>query len=190
MSRRERARREIGSDLFRQLQQSHEVGDRAAVFSNGRGDLFLRQREIVGEPLIRQRFIDRIEAFSLKVLDERELEKLFVAVGNFPDNDWDTSQPRSLRRAPSPLASNDSIGGARAANQDRLNDAVGFYRRGQLLQPGVVHVQARLLRVWRQQIDVDVHRSSLRGFRDVGISALSPLPRAGRRSSIRFSYAA
>ena len=39
---------------------------------------FLRQRELIEQPLIGQRFVDRVEVLALDVLDQRELEQLLV----------------------------------------------------------------------------------------------------------------
>ena len=93
MPGRERAGRQIGANLLGQFQQPHEVGDRTAVLADSRGDLLLRQRELVGEPLIRQRLVDRIESFALKVLDQRELEQLLVTVGDIADDDRNACRP-------------------------------------------------------------------------------------------------
>ena len=67
------------------------------------------RRELVGQPLIRERFVDRIEIFALKVLDESELQQLFVAVSDIADDDRNPLQARSLRRTPATLTGNDSI---------------------------------------------------------------------------------
>ena len=52
----------------------------------------------------------------------------------------------------------------------------------ELVEPRVVHLDARLLLVGREQIDVDFNGALARGSGASGISALNPLPRAGRRS--------
>ena len=130
MPGRERARRQVGANLLRQLQEPHEVGDRAAILAHRGCNLLLCQRELVDETLIRQGLIDWIETFALKVLDKGQLEQLLVTVRHISDDDRDALKPRSLRCAPAALTRNDSVCGPRASYEDRLNDAVGFDRRG------------------------------------------------------------
>ena len=76
VAHRQRARREVRAHFVGQLQQPQEVGDRAAVLADGRGDLVLRQPELVRQPLIGQRLVDRVQVLALDVLDERQLEQL------------------------------------------------------------------------------------------------------------------
>ena len=64
-------------------------------------------------------------------------------------------QPRALRRAPAPLAGDDPIPVVRLADDDRLNDAVALDGARELVEARVVGPLARLVFVWREQIDVD-----------------------------------
>ena len=66
--------------------------------------------ELVGQPLIRQRFVDRIEILALDVLDQRELEQLLVgAFGDVAHDDRHLVQAGALRGAPAALAGDDAI---------------------------------------------------------------------------------
>ncbi len=88
----------------------------AAVLADRCRDLLLRQAELVGQPPVRQCFIDGVQVFALNVLDERQLEQLLVgAVGNVADDDRHLVQSGALSRAPSALAGNDAIRRSRFA---------------------------------------------------------------------------
>ena len=74
MPHRQRTCRKIAADFFRQSQQAQVVGDRGTILSDRRRNLLLRQTELIDEALIGERFVDRIEVFTLQILDERQFE--------------------------------------------------------------------------------------------------------------------
>ena len=116
VAHRQRAGRQVGAHFFGQLQQAQEVRDRAAVLSDRRGNLLLRQPELVGEALIRERLVDRVQVLALDVLDERELEQLLLgALRHVAHDDRHLQQAGALRGAPAPLAGDDAIGRSRCA---------------------------------------------------------------------------
>ena len=78
MAHRQRTRRKVGTYFLGQFEQADEVRDGAAVLADRRGDLFLREGELIGQPLISDRFVQRIEVLALDVLDQRELEQLLI----------------------------------------------------------------------------------------------------------------
>src|SRR6266496_615186 len=69
---------------------------------------------------------------SLDVLDERHLEnRAFVSGRDVADRDRHAEKSGELRGAPPAFAGDDVEPVAGAANDDRLNDAVGFDRVGE-----------------------------------------------------------
>ena len=75
VAHRQRARREVGAHFLGQPQQPDVIGDRRSILADGVGDLLLREVEIVHEPAIGVRFLDRIQVFALDVLDERDRQQ-------------------------------------------------------------------------------------------------------------------
>ena len=149
------------ADLLGQPQQPHVVGDRRPILADRFGDLFLGQAELVAEAAIGVRFFDRIQILALDVLDERRGQQLVV--GNVADDDRHLEEAGALRRAPAALAGDDLVAVLRLAHDDRLDHAVRPDRAGQLVDPPVVHVRARLELVRPQQVDVDFERSFVDG---------------------------
>ena len=92
------------------------------------------------------------------------------------------SRPATLRGAPAAFAGDDLKAIADLADDDRLDDAVGADRLRQLLQPRIVDMVARLEVVRLEAIDVGFDRRGARGSGASGMSALRPLPSAGRFS--------
>src|SRR5262245_5660538 len=109
MSGRKRPRGEIATHLLRQLEEPHEVCDRASILADRRGDLVLRERELGGETLIGERFVDRVEPFTLEVLDERELEERFIAGRHVTNDDGHRAESGTLRGSPASFAGDDVI---------------------------------------------------------------------------------
>jgi hypothetical protein len=93
------ARRELGAHFIGQLQQPHVVCDRAAIFADRGRDLIVRQPNR-REPLIRSRFVDRVQILALNVLDERELQQLrSSSIGTSRTTTGTFSRPRAAPRA-------------------------------------------------------------------------------------------
>ena len=156
VTHRQRARREVGAHFLGQPKQPDVVGDRRSILADRVGNLLLRQMEIVHEPAIRVRFLDRIQVFALNVLDERDRQQLvFRNVSNDHGNFEETD---ALRRAPATFAGHDLVAAVDAPDHDRLDDAVGPNRARQVIDPLVVDVRARLKLVGPQQVGVDVER--------------------------------
>ena len=97
VSHRQRARGKVGAHFVGQLQQPHEVGDRAPVLPDGCGNLVLGQTELVSQPPIRQRLVHRVQVLALDVLDERQLEQL-LPVGDVANHDRNLVQARHAAR--------------------------------------------------------------------------------------------
>ena len=100
MSHRQAPAGDFGAHFLAAASAAAKVGDRAAILPDRGGDLLLGQAEFVCQPLVRQRFVDRIEVLALDVLDERELEQLLVLAGrDLADDDRHRAAPRAARRA-------------------------------------------------------------------------------------------
>ena len=93
---RDRAGGDVLAHLERQPQEARHVGDRRAILADGVGDLLLREMELVGEPAIGVRFLDRVEIFALEILDERGGEQ--PVVGHVADDDRHFEEAGALRR--------------------------------------------------------------------------------------------
>lgn len=119
-------------------------------------DLLLRHAEAVDEAAVRVRFLDRVELLALDVLDKRELED--AVVGNLTYDDRHLLEPGALGRAPAPFARNYLIFLALAANEERLNDAVGADRGRELLDLPFAEDRARLIRIGLDLVDVDLEQ--------------------------------
>jgi hypothetical protein len=130
--------------------------------------LVLRKTELVNETLIRKRLIDGIQIFPLEIFHEGELEHLlFGASRHITHDNGHFKQPCALRRAPSPLASNDSVCTPGSTHQNRLNDAVRADRSRQLFELAIVDEDPRLVIVRDQQIDVNLDGAGARHLRRV-----------------------
>jgi hypothetical protein len=142
------------------------VGDRGAVLADRFGQRFLRHRAVVEQPSVGARFVNRVEVLALDVLDEGHLQQLLV--GDLADDDRNAQQPGNLCGAPAALAGDDLEALADAPDDDRLDDAVGADRLGQLLERRLIHLGARLARVGHETVQVDLERRAtrrLRGYR-------------------------
>ena len=153
VAHRQRARREVVSDLGGQAQQPQVVGDGRAVFADGGRNRFLRELQFVGQAAIRLRFLDRIQVFALDVFDQRDREQ--VGVGDVANDDRHLEKACALCGAPAPLASDDLVTAVDQAHEDRLNDAVAADRLRELFEPPLIDLLARLPRVGGQPVEVD-----------------------------------
>ena len=143
----------------RKVKQSQQVGDMAPRFVNGLGQRFLRMTELVEQPLIGLRFLDRVEILPLDILQQRDLQRLAVAI--VADDDGDFVQPRALRRAPAAFASHDLIIVAVRADDDRLDHPALRDGSGEFLERGFVEMAARLAGVRGDRADRDhPHRAA------------------------------
>ena len=97
MPHRQGAGGEVGAHLVRKPEQAHEVRDRTAILPHRGCDLVLREAELVCEPPVRERLVNRIEVLALDVLDEGELQQL-LAILDVADDDRDLMQAGTLRR--------------------------------------------------------------------------------------------
>ena len=94
--------------------------------------------------------------FSMSAISRSERS---CARRHLADDDWHAEQAGLPGRAPAALAGDDLKSIADLADDDRLDDAVRLDRPREIRQALIVHQAARLKRVGRQPIDVDLERS-------------------------------
>ncbi len=113
------------------------------------------QVEFADQPIQRPRLFQRVQVFALDVLDERHRDRRLVRY--LPDDGRDLLQTRHLGRTPAALAGNDFILDAAAPldgpRNDRLHDALGPDRAGQVLERILANIHARLVLAALQQVD-------------------------------------
>ena len=147
------------------LEQPDVVGNRRAILPDGVGDLLLRQMEVVGEAAIA--CASSIGFRSSRWMFSMSATASSWSSGNVANDDRDLEQAGALRRAPAPFAGDDLVAALDAADDDRLDDAVGADGSREILDLARRPSRARLKRVGPQQIGVDVEargpRTSGRG---------------------------
>src|SRR6185503_18578992 len=114
----------------------------ATRFVDELAELLLGMAEVGDQPTIGLRFLDRVQILALDVLDQRDFERLLVA--EFADDGGDFVQPGALRRPPASLAGDNLETVAMGTDDDRLDDAAGLDRGGELGQRLFLEDPARL----------------------------------------------
>ena len=114
----------------REVEQSHEVGDRGPVEPNLLRDLVLTELELGRDLSEGMRLLHRVEILALEVLDHGEDGGVLICDGS--DDHRHTLKPSKLGCTPATLASDDLIAVAVLANEDGLKDATGPDGVGQL----------------------------------------------------------
>jgi len=138
----------------RQFEKSECVGHCASLFAEPLGQFFLGQAQDNEKSLVGLGFFDGVEILTLDVFREREFKQ--PVVRNIPDHDRDLHQARSLGRHQPAFACHELVSAIRRAHQNRLEHAVGPDRGRQLLETMLICLQARLVGVWRDAIDIDL----------------------------------
>src|SRR5262249_48905677 len=116
------------ADRRRQLEQPDRVGDRAAVLADPLGDRLLGQPELVDQPLVRRRLLERPEVGALQVLDQRALQR--GALFHLLDDDRNLAQPAPLRPSPPPPAPAPQAAAARPPSGSRRRPDAAAPRAG------------------------------------------------------------
>ncbi len=83
---------EQSSDSGGELEQSEEVGDGGAVFSDDFADLGMGEGEFVDESFVSFGFLQRVEVTPLQVFDECEGEERFIVDGADDGADFGPAQ--------------------------------------------------------------------------------------------------
>ena len=69
---------EHGPNRRGQTQQADQIGDVAAALAEGARQLLLRMAELVDQPTVAFRFLERCEILALHVFEQRDLQGLAV----------------------------------------------------------------------------------------------------------------
>src|SRR5205085_3360004 len=85
MTGRQLAGLELRQHRRRQLQQANAVCHSRTCFAYARGDVLLRELELVAQTLERASLLDRVEVLALQVLNQRQLQRLAVVSIADPD---------------------------------------------------------------------------------------------------------
>ena len=113
--------------------------------------------ELVHEAPVRARFFDDVQVLALDVFDEGHLEQaLVLSFGHFFDGHRHAQQTGPLGGAPASFAGDDLIAPIHATHDDGLDEAGGFDRGRKFVNARFAGCAARLIAVWRQQVDVDL----------------------------------
>src|SRR6187431_2780730 len=88
-----------------QRQHAQQICDRCAIFPHGVSDMLLSQAELVDEPLVALRLLERVEVGTLQILDECEGEHRPVV--EVADDGGDLRPAEPADRAQATLASDE-----------------------------------------------------------------------------------
>jgi hypothetical protein len=143
------------------VEQTKGVGDGRAGSPDARGDLLVREAEIVDQLAKALGSFDRIEVLALQVLDERELElRSLVEVANERGDSLETGVERSPNAA---LTGDQLIAIDRLSDEDGLEHAVLADARRERGHLGRVEMSPRLLWVRSDAHDRDLDCATLAG---------------------------
>jgi hypothetical protein len=149
---------------FGQIEQAQRVGDVRPALAHGVGNLVLGLVEVVDQPAIALRLVDRRQVGALQVLDQSKLQG--VEIVEAAHDDRYLVQLRLLRCPPAPFAGDDLVGvrhAAHRAHQDRLQQAVLAHRIDQHVE--LLEVGARLVLAGAQMRGRHGHRRAMGGPR-------------------------
>ena len=134
VSRADRALLEARERFFGELQEAQAVGDAGAALSELLGEILLGQAEFILEFLNGPGLFRGIEILALQIFHEGHYHD--VLIGHGTDQHGHFPEPGQTGSAPAALARNDLIaaGGSGFAHDERLDDALAAYGRGEFLQ--------------------------------------------------------
>ena len=107
------------------LQQSHRVCHGRPAFPDTSGDIFLTQGEFFHQPLIRLRFLDRVQVLSLDILNQRDFHGFLIR--EFPYDHRNFFQSGCFGGSPPSFTGNNLVTVILFLNDERLNNPVFFY---------------------------------------------------------------
>ena len=138
--------------LGRQLQQSQQVGGRAARAAHGLGGLFMGEAELLHQALQAAGFFQRVEVFPLHVFDQGHDGGLLVV--HLAHEHRHLVQAGQLRSPEAALAGNDLVAAfANGAHQERLHHTLAADAFSQFVQRALVHDPAGLVLAGPQLAD-------------------------------------
>src|SRR3989338_9833681 len=157
------ARRECVAHFLREQQNAECVGNVFAAFTHALADLYVFEPEFFCKPFERERPVERIEVFPLKILDNSEFELHPVRILARADDGGYLQEASELRRAQSTLSRDELVLDINplfgafdflARDGKRLQNAVLPYGFRQRKQRRFVEVFARLKRVRFYALDL------------------------------------
>ena len=150
--------------VFGKVEQAQSVGNGRATLRNRARNFRLRAISTLHHALVAICLFNGIQIAALKVLDKRKLEHLHI-VGLFNAN-GNLLQASKLRGLPTALTGNNLVALSIFTNQDRLQKAVFFNRKSQLVELFLIEMHTRLVRIRMHQFDrhlIQMVRSGLGG---------------------------
>lgn len=124
--------REPALNLLVEIEQPHAVRDGCAALADFLGDVLLPQPKLTSEAREGIGFFDRVEIFTLQVLDQREFED--VLIGRFANDHGRLGQTDLLRGTPAAFAGDQFKEISAPARDQRLDDPVFFDRSDEFFQ--------------------------------------------------------
>ena len=98
---------EQGLHFVRQVQQPQQVADRRSRSADGFGRFGMSQVKFTNKPVQRPRLFQRIEVFTLDILDKRQRDRRLVR--DVPNYRRDLGETSQLRRTPATFTGNDLV---------------------------------------------------------------------------------
>ena len=169
------ARHQAATYLGLQLEQAGGVRDRRAAAPHPLGHVLLREPVLAQQAAVGERLLDRVQVGTLDVLDERQLQQLRAV--HLTHDHRHGGQVGEARRLQTALARDEAVAALLfQAHHQRLQDAVLADRFRQLAQLLGLEVGPGLLRVRRNQIDIDLLQRSPGGrlFAAAGQEGVEP----------------
>src|SRR2546425_5588593 len=132
VAHREAAVADVNLEVRRQLEQPQSVGHHRSALADFGRRFLLPELELFDQLRVTVRLFNRIQVFTLQVLDQRQLEHR--AVIRLAHDDRRFRQTKHLRGSPAPFSGDQLIVAAAQAHDERLNNALLFDRIGQFAE--------------------------------------------------------
>ena len=142
----------------RQAQQPQLVGNSGLGFPQPFRRLLLRKAVGRDQPRDGRSLFQVVQIAALEVFDQREQRALLLARAR--EQARHLAQPRELCRAQPSLPRDELIALVRAADSQRLEDAIAADAVAQRAQRGLVKLDARLVGVGAQRIDGQIEHAA------------------------------
>jgi hypothetical protein len=142
------------ADGGNKIEQTEEVGDGGAVFTEAAGQFVLGEAELFHEVLVGGGPVDGVKVFALDVFNQGELglgERVHVA-----DDGREIGEAGEFGGAPTAFAGDElvlAVGGG--ADQDGLDQAIGLDAGGQLRQGGLIEFLSGLVGIGGDFVELD-----------------------------------
>ena len=104
-----------------EFQQAHGIGHGGTALADASADLLLGEPEFLGKPCVGGGLLDRVESFTLEILNEGQLEDLLIT--GLADDDGCLGQAHLQRGAQAAFARDELILPGDEPDDQRLDDA-------------------------------------------------------------------